>query len=114
MEITLCTDMRLHYIQFRIYTSNIYAKFLKLWTIKSTLLFNTHLSTALFERPRQTDSFPCVTAWPATSCGRELATTRGCPDNPHPPTADHNYNPYTSDTATQKDIYTKGPIVTRI
>ena len=29
---------------------------------------------------------------------REPATTRGCPDNPHPPTADHNYNPYTRDT----------------
>ena len=43
---------------------------------------------------------------------RELATTRGCPDNPHPPTADHNYNPYTHDTLTHKYNHIQGPIVT--
>ena len=45
---------------------------------------------------------------------REFATTRGCPDNPHTPTADHNYNLYTRDTVTHKDIYSNGPIITYI
>ena len=45
---------------------------------------------------------------------RELATTRGCPDNPHPPTADHNYNPYTRGTITHKYNHIKGPIVTHV
>ena len=34
----------------------------------------------------------------------ELATTRGCPDNPNPHTVDHNYNLHTRDTVTHKDI----------
>ena len=45
---------------------------------------------------------------------RELATTRGCPDNPHPPTADHNYNSYTRDTITHKCKHIKGLIVTHV
>ena len=45
---------------------------------------------------------------------REPAMTRGCPDNPHPPTADHNYNPHTRDTIAHKYNHIKGPIVTYI
>ena len=43
---------------------------------------------------------------------RELATTRGYPDNPNPPTVDHNCNLHTRDTVTHKDINITRPIAT--
>ena len=45
---------------------------------------------------------------------REPLTARGYPDNPHPPTADQNYNPYTRDTVTHKYNHINGPIVTLV
>ena len=79
MKITLSTALRLHYLHFRIYTSNIYVTFINFRTTTKALLFITYFSTALFERPRKTGPNRSLRLILPTRLPRKVTMATFCP-----------------------------------